>query len=120
MTRTRVDWQRSGGECLKGRAEERKGRGELEKRTHTTLFKELSYNKEQNLGESVTSGTNKIKRRLFFLDKISKQTQLQQTHRHRDQTDHCQRGGHLGGWVKEVRGLRSTDWLLQNSPGDGK
>ena len=26
----------------------------------------------------------------------------------------------LEGWVKKVRGLRSTNWLLQNSHGDEK
>ena len=28
--------------------------------------------------------------------------------------------GCWGGWVKKVKGLRSTDWQLQNSHGDVK
>ena len=31
-----------------------------------------------------------------------------------------QMGGRLGGWVKKAKGLRSTNWLLQNSHGDVK
>ena len=34
--------------------------------------------------------------------------------------DGCQMGGWLEGWVKKVKELRSTNWLLQNSHGDVK
>lgn len=40
----------------------------MEKRTHTTLFKELYCKEEQKLGEPVTQETNGIKRKLFFLN----------------------------------------------------
>ena len=36
------------------------------------------------------------------------------------QTDGCQMRGVLGGWVKVVKGLRSTNWQLQNSHRDVK
>ena len=29
-------------------------------------------------------------------------------------------GGSWGGWVRKVKGLRSTNWQLQNSHGDKK
>ena len=32
----------------------------------------------------------------------------------------CQRGGALGRWVKKLKVLRSTNWLLQNSHGGVK
>ena len=28
-------------------------------------------------------------------------------------------GGGLGDWVKKMKGLKSTNWLAQNSHGDG-
>ena len=40
--------------------------------------------------------------------------------RHREQADGCQRAGALGDWVKKVKGLRSTDWQLQNTHRDVK
>ena len=49
---------------------------------------------------------------------INEQTKQKQTHRYREQTDGCQRGGGMWNWVKKVKGLRSTGWLLQNSLGD--
>ena len=47
----------------------------------------------------------------------SKQTKQKETHRYREQTDGCQMRGLLGDWEKKVKGLRSTDWQLQNSHG---
>ena len=41
--------------------------------------------------------------------KQHKQTKQKQTHRYRGQTDGWQMGGGLGGWVKKVTGLRSTN-----------
>lgn len=49
MTWTRVDWGSYGDGSLNGKVEEIKGREGLEKRTHTTLFKDLSCKKEQKL-----------------------------------------------------------------------
>ena len=49
----------------------------------------------------------------------NKQTKQKQSYRYRKQTDGCQRGG-VGGWAKKVKGLRSTNWQLQTSHGDGK
>ena len=41
--------------------------------------------------------------------KISKQTKQKQTHRYREQIEGWQMGRVWGGWVKEVKGLRSTN-----------
>ena len=30
----------------------------------------------------------------------------------------CHMGGASGGWVKKMKGLKNTNWLLQNSHGD--
>ena len=49
---------------------------------------------------------------------INEQTKQKHTHRYREQTDGCQRGGGLEGWMKKVKGLRSTNWLLENSHRD--
>ena len=46
--------------------------------------------------------------------------QNKQTHRCEEQTDDWQMQGWLGAWVKKLKGLRSTDWQLQNSHGDVK
>ena len=35
-----------------------------------------------------------------LMNRINKQTEEKQTHRHREETDSCQRGVVLGGWVK--------------------
>ena len=51
---------------------------------------------------------------------INGQTKQKQTHRHRGQTEDWQRREGLGNCVKKVKGLRSTDWQLQNSRGDAK
>ena len=51
---------------------------------------------------------------------INEQTKQKQTHRYREQTGACQMGGRLGGWVEKMKGLRSTNWQLQNSHGDVK
>ena len=36
-------------------------------------------------------------------------------HRYREQSDGCQIGGLLWGWVKKVKAFRNTNWQLQNS-----
>ena len=41
-----------------------------------------------------------------LINKMNEQTKLKQTHRYREQTGGCQRGGGLGDWVKTVRRLR--------------
>ena len=41
------------------------------------------------------------------VNKIKKQEQ-KQNHRYRECFDGCQMGGGPGGWVEEVKGLRST------------
>ena len=46
-------------------------------------------------------------------NKINEQTK--QTCRCREQTDGCQIGDRLGGWLKKVKELRRTNWQLQNS-----
>ena len=50
----------------------------------------------------------------------NKQTEFKQTHRYRKRTDSCQREGGLGDPVKMMKGLRSTNWSLENSHGDVK
>ena len=45
----------------------------------------------------------------------NRQTKWKQTHRDRERTGGCQRGGGLEDWVSEVKGLRSTNWQLHNS-----
>ena len=55
-----------------------------------------------------------------YKNKINEQAEQKQTHRYREHFDGCQMGGGLGRWVKKVKGLRNTDWLLQNSHGDVK
>ena len=50
----------------------------------------------------------------------SKQAEQKQSHRYREHFDSCQMGGGLEGWTKNVKGLRSTNQLLQCSHGDVK
>ena len=45
----------------------------------------------------------------------NKPTKLKQAHRFREQTDGCQKEGGLGVWVRKVKGLKRTNWWLQNS-----
>ena len=53
--------------------------------------------------------------------KENKQTSKTETdYRYRDHFDGCQMGRKLGGWLKRVKGMGSTNWLLQNSHGDVK
>ena len=40
--------------------------------------------------------------------------------RYREHFDTCQMGGELHGMVKKVKGLRGTNWQLQNSHGGVK
>ena len=42
-------------------------------------------------------------------NKINEQAKLKQTHRYKEQTDNCQRGGTLGDWMKKVKKLRTTN-----------
>ena len=52
--------------------------------------------------------------------KVSKESEQNQAHRYRELFDGYWRGGGLEGWVGNVKGLRSTDWLLWNRHGDIK
>ena len=49
-----------------------------------------------------------------------KQAEQKQNHRYRECFDSGQMAWGLGRWVKKVKGLRSTNWQLQNSQGDVK
>ena len=40
---------------------------------------------------------------------------MKQTHKYREQTGGCQRRRKIGGWVKNVKGLRNRNWQSQNS-----
>ena len=53
-------------------------------------------------------------------NRVNEQTKQKQTHRYKEQVDGCQMGEGLGRWMKKVKGLRSTNWQLQNSHGDVK
>ena len=46
-------------------------------------------------------------------------SRTEKTNRYREHFDSCQMGGRLRQ-VKKMKGLRSTNWLLQNSHGDVK
>lgn len=46
--------------------------------------------------------------------------QNKKTHRCREQVGDYQMGGGLGGWVKKVKELRSTNFQLKNSHRDVK
>ena len=66
---------------------------------------------------SETSQIGKDKYRMILLTcgiertiNINKETKQKQTHGYRNHTDGCQRGGGLGGWVKKMKHLSSTDW----------
>ena len=50
----------------------------------------------------------------------NKQAEQKQTDRIREHVDSCQMGVGQRGWVKKVKELRSTTWLLQNSHVDVK
>ena len=45
-----------------------------------------------------------------YKEKLNKEAKFKPTYRYREQTDGCQRRGRLGGHVKMMKGLRSTDW----------
>ena len=45
------------------------------------------------------------------------QTKQKQTHRYREQTDGCQLEEGFRGWVRKVKGVRNTNWQLENSHG---
>ena len=53
-------------------------------------------------------------------NKINTQTKLEQIYRYGEHTVEYPRGGKLVGWMKKLKGLRSTDWQLQNSHKDIK
>ena len=57
---------------------------------------------------------------LNLKNKINERVEQKQTHGYRERFDNCQMGGCLEDWVKNVKGLRSTNLLLQNSHGDAK
>ena len=59
-----------------------------------------------------------IYQQLNIKNKYSKQEEQRQNHGYREGFDGCQFRGRSGGMGEEVRGLRSTNWLLQNSHGD--
>ena len=50
--------------------------------------------------------------------KKDKKAEQKQTHGYRDHFDSCQRREEIGGVGEKGGGLRSTNWLLQNSHGD--
>ena len=41
---------------------------------------------------------------------MNEQTRQKQPHRYREQVDDAIREGVVGGWVKKVKGLRTTNW----------
>ena len=51
-------------------------------------------------------------------NKTNEQTKQKGTHRYREQTDGYQMGEGMGNQVKQVKGLRCTNWQLQNSAED--
>ena len=55
----------------------------------------------------------------LILKKQNEEAEQKQTHRYREHFDRCQVGG---GWGRDekVKGIRSTNWQLQNSHGDVK
>ena len=57
---------------------------------------------------------------MWNLEKKKEQTKQKQTHRYREHFDGCQMGGEVGRMGEKGKGLRSIDWLLQNSRGDVK
>ena len=48
--------------------------------------------------------------RQLNLKKQNKQAEEKQNHRYRECFDGCQMGEGSGGWMKNVEGLRSTNW----------
>lgn len=44
--------------------------------------------------------------------KQGEQTKQKQPYRHREQTDVCQVGGRLGGWVKNVKGIKKNKLMV--------
>ena len=47
-------------------------------------------------------------------NKINEQTKQKKTLGYREHLDGCQMGWVVGGWVKNVKGFRSTNWQLQS------
>ena len=45
---------------------------------------------------------------------------MNKQNRNREYFDGCQMGGALEGWAKQVKGLRNSNWLPQNSHEDVK
>ena len=48
-------------------------------------------------------------------NRINTHRKEKQFHRHREQTDGCPMGEEWGG-VRKGKGVRSTDWQVQNKP----
>ena len=61
-----------------------------------------------------------IYQQLDLKNKLSKQAGQRLIHGHTEHFDGCQMGEGTGRMGEEVRGLRSTNRQLQNSPGDVK
>ena len=40
------------------------------------------------------------------MNNVNEQRKQKQTHRCREQPDGCHRGGNLGDWIKQVKGVR--------------
>ena len=53
-------------------------------------------------------------------NRINLQTKQKQTYRLRKHFDVPQMREEFGAWIKKGKGLRSTDWQLQNNHGDEK
>ena len=51
-----------------------------------------------------------IYQQLNLKTKINKQAEQKENHRYREDFDGCQMGGGSGGWLKKVKGSRSTNW----------
>lgn len=75
------------------------------------------------ISEIRTGRERQIPYHLTYMWNVKNKTNKQNekwTRRSREQTDGYQMGGGFGGWVKRVKGLRSTHCQLQNSHGDVK
>ena len=48
---------------------------------------------------------------------MREQREQKQTFRYREHSDSCQMGSGWKGRMKKVKGLRSTNWQLQNAHG---
>ena len=74
------------------------------------------YNNMMDLGGTMLSGLSRERQIPYdftytwnLKNKINKQTKQRQLHRYREQTDGCQMGRGLKGWMKRRKALRSTN-----------